>query len=284
MLRAGALASSLPALMPRSEKFSCDGLRGVELHLLHWGDDDRPELILLHGGGANAHWWDHMAPLLAKEYHVVALDFRGHGDSDHPEELKVGAFSDDLEALLEHLGSANAALVGHSMGAHVALDHAARHSETRALVLIDLSRGASRRSRRSARLALSLRRTYHSRSEAVARFRFLPPSEHASEALRESIARHSVREESGERFGFKFDPRWFGLPARPRPDLSAVRCPTLLVRGAESALLTREGAESLAVEIGSSTLVEIAGAGHHVHLDRPDALLREMIRFLAGTR
>ena len=51
--------------------------------------------MLLHGGGANAHWWDHIAPTFADQFHVVALDFRGHGDSERPEELIPGAFNED---------------------------------------------------------------------------------------------------------------------------------------------------------------------------------------------
>ena len=81
--------------------------------------------MLLHGGGANAHWWDHLAPELARSFHVVALDFRGHGDSDYPDPER-GAFNWDLRALLDHLAAPDAVLVGHSMGAAIALEHAAR--------------------------------------------------------------------------------------------------------------------------------------------------------------
>ena len=72
-------------------------------------------------------------------YRVVALDFRGHGDSDFPEELEVGAFHRDLEALREQLPGREVALVGHSLGGHVALDHAARHSDVWAVVAIEIS-------------------------------------------------------------------------------------------------------------------------------------------------
>lgn len=264
------------------ESFRSDRWGDVELRALRWGDPARPVLVLLHGGGANAHWWDHLAPRLAEHFHVVALDFRGHGDSEYPEQLTVGGFSDDVEALLEHLGTRQVVLVGHSMGAHVALDHAARHPETRALVLIDLSRGAGQRSRRAARLALLLRRSYTTHAEAVSRFRFLPTSDRAEEGLRRSIAEHSVRQQVDGRYGFKFDARWFGLASKPAPDPGTVGCPTLLVRGADSGLLTRTGAEALVGELKSARLVEVAGAGHHVHLDQPDALLREILLFLGN--
>lgn len=269
-------------MTPRDEHFSTSSLAGVRLHALHWGDPNHEKVVLLHGGGANAHWWDHVAPTIARHFHVVALDFRGHGDADHPEETRVGAFCDDLEGLIEHLGRPVVRLVGHSMGGGIALDHAARHSDVRALVTVDVARGASVRSRRTARLALSLRRTYATREEAIARYRFLPTSAHATEALRVQIATHSVREEPDGRFGFKFDPRWFGLPARPRPDLGKIRCPTLVLRGSESPMLTQEGARSLVGELPDARLVVIEGAGHHVHLDRPDAFLDAVVPFLSG--
>jgi len=268
-------------LTPNSARFANARSSGVELHTLSWGDAGDPMIVLLHGGGANAHWWDHIAPALAHDHRVVALDFRGHGDSEYPEEQIAGAFNDDLEALFEHLGRSDAILAGHSMGAHVALDHATRHPETRGLALIDPSRGGGKRSRRVARLALTLRRTYASREEAVSRYRFLPPSEHASEALRVAIATHSVREEEGGRWGFKFDPRWFGLPPRPRPDPSRVQCPAIVIRGVESNLLTPEGAADWLSEIPLARGAEVAGAGHHVQIDQPDALTRLLCEFAA---
>jgi pimeloyl-ACP methyl ester carboxylesterase len=255
---------------------------GVRLHALARGPLHGPPLVLLHGGGANAHWWDHLAPKLAARLRVVALDFRGHGDSEFPESVQVGAFQRDLEALLAHLGRPDAILVGHSMGGHVALDHAAHRGGTRAVVGIELARGAASSERRRTRLALLARRSYRTRADAVRRYRFLPASPGVSEELRRHIAEHSVQLEPDGRFGFKFDARWFGLPARPRPPLERIACPVLIVRGAESGLLTREGAERLVSEIPGASLVEIPGAGHNVHLERPGAVLDALTAFLSG--
>lgn len=267
--------------MAASERFVCDRVTGVRLRAIHWGDPARTTLVLLHGGGANAHWWDHLAVPLSDTFHVVALDFRGHGESDQPEQLKVGAFNDDLGGLLEHLGESRPILVGHSMGGHVALDHAARHPETRALVLLDIVGGAAPREKRVARLALSLRRTYRSRDEAIRRFRFFPPAPNASASLRRSIATASVREEPDGRFGFAFDPRWFSLPGRQRPPLSSIACPTLLVRGTRSKLLAPENARAIVAAFPNGQLCEIPGAGHQVQIEQPQAVLRAIEAFLA---
>lgn len=264
----------------RFERFTLPRLAGVQLAVVRRGAAARPPLVLLHGAGANVHWWDHLAPALAERFHAAALDFRGHGESDFPSEYPAGAFQDDLEALLEHLGAADAMLVGHSLGAHVALSHAAGGGRPRALVLIDPSRGVSATRRRATRLALSLRPSYATREEAIRRFQFLPGPAQVDEALRLAIAERSVREQADGRFGFKFDPAWFGVPARDRPALGAVRCPTLILRGAESPLLSRAGADELVRGIAGARLVEIAGAGHHAHLERPTACLDAILAFL----
>lgn len=269
---------------PRSETFTADSLGAVTLHALHHGNRTAPKLVLLHGGGANAHWWDHLAPALAESFHVVALDFRGHGDSDHPDALTPGAFQHDLEAVLAHLAAPDAILMGHSMGAHVALHHVAHGGRSRAVVAVECSRGSGRGDRRRARLALAMRRSYASQEEAVRRFQFLPPAPGADEALRSAIAGHSVRKEADGRFGYKFDGRWFGLPTRTPPDLERVACPVLLVRGAESRLLTAEGAEALIRQLPDARLVEIPDAGHNVQIERPEEFLAEVMRFLEAFR
>jgi pimeloyl-ACP methyl ester carboxylesterase len=261
----------------RQFQFQSPRIAGISLHAAEWGDHRlAPTIVLLHGGGANLHWWDHIAPALTRDFRVVALDFRGHGDSDHPRALEPGAFQRDLEALLEHVGAEDIVLVGHSMGGHVALHHAAHHDGVRALVAIEVSRGAPKRERRRMRLALAARRTYRTRQEAIERYRFLPPAPAAAESLRQAIAARSVREEEG-RFGYKFDPRWFGMPASAPPPLERVACPCLIVRGSDSTLLTREGADALARELRDARVVEIPGCGHNVHLERPDEVTRAIL-------
>ena len=255
---------------------------GPKLNCLEWkGESNETPVVFLHGGGANAHWWTHLIDGLAYRGPRFALDFRGHGDSDFPEEREVGAFNVDLEAMLDWLGREDVHLIGHSMGAGVAFDHASRFEATRSIVLIDMARGSQRRSGRRARLALALRRSYATREEAIERFRFLPESSHAPESLRLEIARHSVRQESDGRFGYKFDPAWFGLPSRPRPDPADVTCPALLVRGGGSLLLSPDAAEELVRDLPRGELAVVPEAGHHVAVDQPERLLEAIATFVA---
>jgi len=268
-------------VQPHSVKFSPQRDGAPDLHYLAWGDAAKRKLILLHGGGSNAHWWDHLAPDLAERFFVIALDFRGHGASDYPEELVVGAFNDDLELLQQHLGSDEAVLMGHSMGSHVAVDHAARHPATQALALIDIARGSTKNARRRSRLALRMRGSYARREDAIERFQLLPEASNTSESLRRTIAAHSILELEDGRFSYSFDPRWFTLDRRPRPDLSRIECPVLIVRGAQSAILSEQGAAAFAAELPDARIEVIADAGHHVHLDQPEATLTALARFFA---
>ncbi len=265
----------------RSRRFTGPELECVALHALHRGDPTRQTVVLLHGGAANVHWWEPLAEALATRMHVVALDFRGHGDSDFPDTLLPGAFSDDLEALLADLDAPEPILIGHSLGGRVALEHAARAGGVRALVLLDVARGAALPLHEATRRALRIRRSYRSEQEAVARFRFLPPALAVTEERRRAIAERSVFELPDGRFAFKFDPRWLGVPSRPLPPLSRVACPTLLLRGSESTLLSEEGAKAFATEIPQAELGIVTGAGHHVHLDRPDEVLAALEDFLS---
>ena len=259
---------------------------GVELHVLCWepkveaGKEAKAPVILLHGGGANAHWWDSVAIRLARNRPVYALDFRGHGDSHYPQDRFVGAFNKDLETMLSWLGREDVYLVGHSMGAAVALDHTSRFQATRGLALVDLARGGPPGGGRRARLALAHRRTYRTREDAIARYRFLPESDHTNDATRSYIAERSIRDEGDGRFGYKFDPKWFSLPSRPRPDLSMVQCKTLLIRGSDSPLLSAEAAREFVSQLRSGELIEISDAGHHVLIDQPDLLSRAIEAFL----
>lgn len=269
---------------PKSQSLNFQAQDGVELHSLYWepkiqaSETLAAPVILLHGGGANAHWWDAVAIRLALNRAVYALDFRGHGDSSYPTTREVGAFNSDLEALLSSIGREDVVLIGHSMGAAVALDHASRLRATRGLVLVDLARGGPAGGGRRARLALAHRRSYPTRKDAIARFRFLPESSHPDEKTRTYIAEQSIREESDGRFGYKFDPKWFSLPSRPRPKLSDVHCRTLLVRGRDSPLLSVEAARDFVSELTAAELIEIPDSGHHVLIDQPE-LLFEVLEF-----
>ena len=112
---------------------------GLRLHLLDWGKAGAPPLLLLHGGAQTAHSFDEVAPDLCRDHHVLALDQRGHGDSDWAARYDREAFSADIAAVLATHGWEAATLIALSLGGLNAIAFAASHPErVRGLVVIDV--------------------------------------------------------------------------------------------------------------------------------------------------
>ncbi|NNL66817.1 MAG: alpha/beta hydrolase, partial [Myxococcales bacterium] len=170
---------------------------------------------------------------------------------------------------------------GHSMGGEVVLRVAAGTlARPRGVVLIDLARGRSDRGRRLLRRALTIRHAYRTREEAIERFRFVPAAVHAPEALRHEIASRSVHPDRDGRWSFKADPAWVdAIPSGPL-DAADVSCPVLFLRGGESGVCSEDGARELVGALPHARLVTLPRAGHHLHLDAPEAAARELLRFL----
>jgi pimeloyl-ACP methyl ester carboxylesterase len=268
-------------------------VNGLTLRALEWGMPGRPVLCLLHGGGAHAHWWDGVAASFADRYHVLALDQRGHGESDWPPAPAEGTayattnFVADLLGVADALGCGQLMLCGHSMGGHNAMALAAwRPERVRRLIVVD-----SRPSIPADRLDHMHRRghrgplRHESMELAVKSFRLLPRDTVADPALLEHLARTGIVERDG-RFLYRFDPAANGgrRPVDVLPLLSNISAPTLLVRAERSPVLPRATAEEMARRIPNVRLEEIANAYHHLVLDQPAAFSAVLDRFLTETR
>src|SRR5215218_8318144 len=89
---------------------------GGSVHYLAWGDPGRRGLVFVHGGGAHAHWWTHVAATFSRRYRVLAVDLSGHGDSDHRDTYSLEQWTDEVVAVAEQGGVAGLpVIVGHSM-------------------------------------------------------------------------------------------------------------------------------------------------------------------------
>ena len=103
---------------------------GLNIHYLDWGGSSTKNLLLVHGQGGNAHNWDHIASELRGEFRVIAIDQRGHGDSDHTwEGYGVAQFGSDLAEFVEKVGIAPCDYVGLSLGARNGIAYAGDHSD-----------------------------------------------------------------------------------------------------------------------------------------------------------
>ena len=252
-------------------------VNGLELNCLDYGGEGKPPLLFLHGGSAHAHWWDLIAPAFVDRYHVLALDQRGHGDSEWPKQWEYGTshYAADLEQLIGGWGLGAPIMVGHSMGAHNAMVYAAAHSDRLcALVIIDSLPDYNERAVAFLRtFADKPARRFASIDEAIANFRLLPRETLAPRDILDQVARHSFKRLDDGAWTHKLDRRTLiREPIRVWDDLRRITCPALVVKIAKSPVLSREAAERMVAELPNGRLAEVADSYHHVMFDNPAAL------------
>ncbi len=304
-LAAAAEAAGLapPAVVvPEEREVTLGGLR---FHYLDWGNAERPTVVLLHGGSQTAHTWDLAALLLRERHHLVALDQRGHGDSEwtpDPEQDTTPLMVEDTRAFLahverEHPGASPLVLVGMSMGGGVALRYAAENpAALRALVIVDVAPETIPRGGKSMR-------RFRTETETLDRFedfleravRFNPDRPEAH--LRYSLL-HALKQTEDGRWTWKYDPRRRAgeededeakeAEARERREretwaaVRAIRVPTLFVHGGESAVVAQDAIRRAAEAMHDGRWLSVAGASHTVQGDRPAEFARAVDEFLAS--
>ena len=265
----------------------------LRFHYRDWGDPVAPPLVLLHAYTMHAGTWDTFARALAGRFRVLALDQRGHGETDwvplagYAEELRhhdLGAFVDTLE-----LGRCS--LVGFSFGGTTACSYAALYPQSVGRLVMFECFSAGRGPAAQAHLTAlrSLPETFGAPEEAARAFRPLAP--YAPEEELRHWMRGSLMQRTDGRWTWRCDPLLRmppgqGAPPRvPKPEvlrerLARVGCPTLLVIGEES--FEVEAAELAAAANPQARLVRIPRAGHCVPLDNPSGFLEVVGGFLTG--
>ena len=251
-------------------------VNGLALGLAEWGGGAGLPRLLLHSLAAHGHWWDWVAPLWAGGRRVVALDFRGHGQSAHaaPPAYAFDDYAADVAGTLDALGLDRAALVGHSLGGYVGALVAARYpARVGALVIADMLTGwtaeqAALAERQAGRPAPE----FASPADAGARFRLQPPETHAPTEVLRHLGEAGVRPAASGGWRLGFDRAVFRHPpVDPWAFLPRIGCPVLVIHGEGSALMDRAAAARVATAIPRGTPSTLPGAFHHLVLDAPAA-------------
>jgi pimeloyl-ACP methyl ester carboxylesterase len=262
---------------------------GAAIHYVAWGEPGRRGLVFVHGGGAHAHWWTHIAARFARDFRVLAIDLSGHGDSAHRDAYELAQWTEEVIAVAEAGGiEGRPVVIGHSMGGFVTIATAALHPDRLDGVIICDSPvttpDAEVRSFQT-KDAFGRPRMYATLEEAIDRFRTVPEQADNLDFVIDHVARRSVREVQGG-WQWKFDRAIFesfsgGMRGIAKPYLPRVHCRFALLRS-QRGLVTRDiGAEMYEALGRVAPVIELPEAGHHPMLDQPLVLLTAIRTLLA---
>jgi pimeloyl-ACP methyl ester carboxylesterase len=264
-------------------------VEGASIHYLAWGERGRRGLVFVHGGGAHAHWWTHIAATFAPHFRMLALDLSGHGDSDHRDAYQLEQWTREVMAVASAGGiDGHPVVVGHSMGGFVTIATAALHEEDLTGVIVCDSPVASEDPEIASfrlREAFGRPRTYESIEDGLQRFRTVPGQPNYLDYVMDHVARHSLKPVEGG-WQWKFDRRVFEqfggqIRSSALPYLPRVRCRFALLRS-ENGLVTEDISASMYEQLGRvAPVIEIPEAGHHAMLDQPLLLLTAVRTLLA---
>ena len=266
-------------------------LRGLRFHYRDWAcsKPDAQDLVLLHGYTGHARSWDALAEAMSADYRVLAFDQRGHGESGWAPADAYGTpeMVADLEAFVAAMGLDGFVLLGLSMGGIVAFGYAGKQPpELERLVIVDIAPEIATQGLTKISANVARSDVFDSREEAFARAREdnpIPPEEHH----RHRVVNSLMRIDDG-RWTYRYD-RALRDPDNPREGIPAdegwrlvanIKVPMLLVRGELSDILDADVASRMATMVDDCRLIEVAGSGHPVPLDKPDEFLEAVKTFL----
>jgi pimeloyl-ACP methyl ester carboxylesterase len=279
------------AIKPESKFITVEG---AKVHYLRWGDKANPGLLLVHGNAAHAHWWDFIAPFLARDYNVAAMDLSGMGDSD----WRTGGYSMDVFAREEIAVCEDAGMflldeppviVAHSFGGFVTMLTGAVYGDRLAgVVIVDSPVNPPDRPGGPPNRVIKPHNVYPTLAAALARFRLMPPQTAENLYTVDWVARHSLKEvataDGQTGFSWKFDPAiWQRFSIGDTAErLKATRCRIAIFRGEHSVLLPPQIGEYMFNLLGrQAPVVEVPQAQHHIMLDQPLALVAALRALLA---
>ena len=276
----------MEAFLPQDRYLNINGLR---LHYLDWENHNHQTILLLHGFLSHASTWDDFALSQRAHYHVIALDQRGHGESQWPEDAAytLDDHFTDIAHFVEALNLRKFILIGHSMGGRNALFYTACISQNvERLILVEARPGNSPLASEALKhLIDSLPIQVDSLEDVVRAVQTIYP--YLSEDICYRMATRGFKQmpdgsfvtrddlrmrQQSQRSGYAIEDLW--------PFLKSIRCQTLIIRGEESPFLSREDAEEMCRIIPQAEWREIPRATHMPIQENPEAFYREVSVFL----
>jgi pimeloyl-ACP methyl ester carboxylesterase len=278
------------ASQPADKIVTANGLR---LHYLEWGSSAAPTIVCVHGYTSSAEAFNALARRLADRFHILAMDVRGHGESawSPTQAYDYADQAADLAAFVDRLVPQRFVLIGTSMGGIIAMAYAQRWSRRlRGLVINDIGPDVEAGSGRITQMVGGRPDDFASLEEAMEYRRQASPITAARPlADQRELALGVLRQEPSGRWAWRMDPAYVtrrisrGAPTRPDawPVLAGLACPTLVVWGSDSDVLSEAQARRMVATLPHGELVEVPGVGHAPTLVEPP-VLAALERFLAA--
>ncbi|WP_062732721.1 alpha/beta fold hydrolase [Sphingobium abikonense] len=272
------------------------------LHYLDWGNPSAPLLILVHGGFDHAHSWDWTARVLARDFHVIAPDLRGHGDSawSPTGAYPIAHFVYDLSLLVDLLDRSPVNIIGHSLGGSISLRFAGLFPEKvdRIIAIEGLGLSPDALDQRKEQASPDIWRDWIEgrRARAHRTPRSYPTLEAAVGRMRERnekltleqamhLTQHGINRNEDGSYSWKFDPYLKGIAPDAASDgelpsfWNRITCPTQLYLGRDS-WASNPAKDGRMAHFRDASLIEFDNAGHWLHHDQFDRFIAETQRFL----
>jgi pimeloyl-ACP methyl ester carboxylesterase len=259
-------------------------VNGLRLHYLDWGNPSKPPFIMLHGIARHAHTFDHVATDLAGDYHVIALDMRGHGDSAWSPDgaYLVQDYVKDLEAVVGQLHLSHITLLGNSTGGRVVQVFGGMHPDLVARLVVEdvgperpqeIASGFARRVQEEAN-------GWASEDELVAQL--VKQNARTPEPLLRTYAHFGIKRRDDGRFVWKRDPNLVKgfVVTELWQDVSRITAPVIYVIGGASTIVPAETQERLKKTLPRCQIVTMPGLGHYPDSEDPKGFMTILHRFL----
>jgi esterase len=259
-------------------------VNGIRLHYLDWGNSSAPPMILLHGFCSYARYWDFFARNMSPEYHVLALDMRGHGDSEHVSSYSLEDVIADLVEFVEALKLKNITLIGLSMGGLISIPYTVEHGDKLArLVIVDIGPELDPEGLEHINKDLASEPAqFASADEAFGRLQQVQPLN--SEEFIHHQVKYALKPGEDAKLKFKYDSALCRLTLQSQENLweylERIKCPTLVIRAEHSDILSRATAQKMIALLPKGSLAEIPSTTHTLVGDNPEAFEKEVRAFL----
>jgi esterase len=259
-------------------------VNGLRLHYMDWGDSSRPPFLMLHGIARHAHTFDHLAADLARDYRVIAVDMRGHGDSDWSVEdaYLVEDYVKDLEGLVNQLELRRLTLLGNSTGGRVVQVFSGLHPDLVERLIVEdvgperpqeIASGFARRVEEEAN-------GWASEEELVAQL--VKQNVRTPESLLRTYAHYGLKRRGDGRLVWKRDPNLVKgfVVTELWQHVSRITAPTLYILGGASTIVPVQTQQRLTRTLPHCEIVTMPGLGHYPDSEDPSGFLTIVNRFL----